>query len=86
MRWVVCLNLPLASFDLIFLDPPYAQGLAEQALIEIEDIRLLSNDGIICVETGVSEVLSEDTGSLQRIDQRRYGTIMVSFYAHKHKG
>ncbi|MDH3961098.1 MAG: 16S rRNA (guanine(966)-N(2))-methyltransferase RsmD, partial [Desulfuromonadales bacterium] len=25
-----------ASFDLIFLDPPYSQGLAEQALLETE--------------------------------------------------
>ena len=72
-----------ASFDLIFLDPPYSQGLAEQALLEIEKQGILSNGGIICAETGSREILPESVGNLQRIDQRRYGTIMINFYAHK---
>ncbi len=71
-------------FDLIFLDPPYAQGLAEQALLEIESQGVLSDDGIICAETGAKEVLPVNVGNLQRIDQRRYGTIMINFYAHNH--
>ena len=72
------------SFDLIFLDPPYYQGLAEQALLETENKGILSDDGILCVETGAKEVLPESVGNLQQIDQRRYGTIMINFYAHKH--
>jgi 16S rRNA (guanine(966)-N(2))-methyltransferase RsmD len=71
------------SFDLIFLDPPYAQGLAEQALLEIERQGILSEDGIICAETSAKEVLPQDVGKMQRIDQRRYGTIMINFYAYK---
>jgi 16S rRNA (guanine966-N2)-methyltransferase len=74
------------SFDLIFLDPPYSQGLAEQALLEIESQGLLSDDGIICAETGAKEVLPESVGNLQRIDQRRYGTIMINFYDQKPEG
>lgn len=74
------------SFDLIFLDPPYAQGLAERALIETEKQGILSEDGIICAETGASEILPEKVGTLQRIDQRRYGTIMINFYAQRHEG
>ncbi len=74
------------SFDLIFLDPPYAQGLAEQALIETESRGILSEDGIICTETGANESLPEKVGNMQRIDQRRYGTIMINFYAQKHEG
>ena len=73
-----------ASFDLIFLDPPYFQGLAEQALLETEKQGILSNDGIICAETGSREILPESVGNLQRIDQRRYGTIMINFYTLKH--
>lgn len=74
------------SFDLIFLDPPYAQGLAERALIETERQGILSDDGIICAETGVNERLPENLGHMQRIDQRRYGTIMINFYAQQHEG
>lgn len=68
------------SFDLIFLDPPYAQGLAEQALVEIANLEILSRDGVICAETGVKEVLPESVDKLQRIKQRRYGSIMLNFY------
>ena len=74
------------SFDLIFLDPPYSQGLAKQALLETESQGILSNDGILCAETGAKEVLPESVGNLQRIDQRLYGTIMINFYTHKPEG
>lgn len=82
-----CLNdFTPGSFDLIFLDPPYGHGLAEQALVGTENQRILSDEGIICVETGTTEVLPASVGSLQRIDQRRYGTIMINFYAHIDEG
>ena len=72
-----------SSFDLVFLDPPYAQGLAEQALTKVEKQGLLSENGILCAEIGANEVLPESIGLLQRIDQRRYGSIMINFYAHE---
>lgn len=68
------------SFDLIFIDPPYGQELAKRALVEADRLSLLSEAGIICAETGADEILPESVGQLQRIDQRRYGTIMISFY------
>ncbi len=70
------------SFDLIFLDPPYGQELAEHALVEIDRLGILNQDGIICAETGINEILPESVGRLQRIDQRRYGTIMINFYSN----
>lgn len=74
-------GFPAGSYDLIFLDPPYAQGLAERALVEVERLKLLREDGIVCAETGANEILPEAVGQLQRIDQRRYGTIMLNFYS-----
>jgi 16S rRNA (guanine(966)-N(2))-methyltransferase RsmD len=68
------------SFDLIFLDPPYSQGLAERAITNIDRLGLLSEEGLLCVETGTDESLPEAIGKLQRIDQRRYGTIVINFY------
>jgi 16S rRNA (guanine(966)-N(2))-methyltransferase RsmD len=77
-----CLHeFPSDTFNLIFLDPPYAKGLAELALLEIEKQGILADNGIICAETGANESLPEKVGSLQRIDQRRYGSIMINFYA-----
>jgi 16S rRNA (guanine(966)-N(2))-methyltransferase RsmD len=69
------------SFDLVFLDPPYGLRLVESALVEIDRLDLLSKAGLICAETGSGEVLPETVGKLQRIDQRRYGTIMINFYS-----
>jgi 16S rRNA G966 N2-methylase RsmD len=55
--------------------------LAERALLEIEEQGILADNGIICAETGAKESLPEKVGILQRIDQRRYGSIMINFYA-----
>ena len=74
------------SFDLIFLDPPYGHGLVEHALAEIDKLGILNKDGIICAETGADEMLPESTGRLQRIDRRRYGTIMINFYSNLEEG
>jgi len=74
-------GLDANSFDLVFLDPPYGQELAKRALVEADRLGLLSKDGIICAETGADEILPESVGQLQRIDQRRYGSIMISFYS-----
>jgi 16S rRNA (guanine(966)-N(2))-methyltransferase RsmD len=79
-------QLSSGSFDLIFLDPPYGLGLAEQALARIDSLGLLNEDGIICVETGTKESLPKSIGQLQRMDQRRYGSIMINFYSNFAEG
>lgn len=75
-------GLTAGSFDLIFIDPPYGQGLAVQAVIEIARLDILSENGILCVETAVTESLPATAGRLQSIDRRRYGSTMVHFYCH----
>ena len=79
--WHVLPDFASESFDLIFIDPPYGQNMAERALVEVNKLELLSKDGILCAETGADEILPESVGQLHRIDQRRYGTIMISFYS-----
>lgn len=43
------------KFDIIFLDPPYNQGLTEPVLNLIAQSRLLSNDGFIICEQHLKE-------------------------------
>jgi 16S rRNA (guanine(966)-N(2))-methyltransferase RsmD len=69
------------SFDLIFLDPPYGLGMAERSLVDIDRLKLLNKNGILCVETGKEETLPDSVGQLQRIDQRCYGSIMINLYS-----
>jgi 16S rRNA (guanine966-N2)-methyltransferase len=41
---------PIAPFSLIFLDPPYAQGLAERALLSAQAGGWLAPDALVVVE------------------------------------
>ena len=65
------------SFDLVFLDPPYGLGLA---INELEQHHLFRLGATICAETGSDEVLPEKIGTLERFDQRSYGSVMIHFY------
>ena len=38
------------KFDFIFIDPPYASGLIEPALVKIRNNELLAADGIVIIE------------------------------------
>jgi len=80
--WQALQQFRAGSFDLIFVDPPFDQGLAEQALVEVDRLRVLSERGILCTETRSSETLPEEIGYLSRVDQRRYGTIVLNFYSY----
>lgn len=68
-------------FDLVFVDPPYGQGLAERAVSLIGGLSLLDAGGILCAEAGIDELLPEAAGRLLRVDQRRYGSTMLNFYS-----
>ena len=76
----LALTVKSGPFDLIFLDPPYAQGLAQATLTRIEALELLSARGIIVVETEKGEVLPEQIGSLTRTDQRHYGVSTITTF------
>lgn len=63
----------LNRFDLIFLDPPYSQGLSLKTLEYLANGQLLADDGIIVAEERSSETLPECCGVLTLTDQRIYG-------------
>lgn len=68
-------------FDLIFMDPPYAQGLVPQCLGEIDRLGLLAPGGMICAETGHSDPVPERLGRIERFDLRTYGTVTLHLFA-----
>src|ERR1041385_3934908 len=43
---------PMEPYSLIFLDPPYGQGLAEQALVAARDGGWLAPEALVVVEEG----------------------------------
>ncbi len=68
------------SYDLIFLDPPYASGDLERALKTITDIDIVSGNGIIVCETPVEHTLPELPDLFVRTGEYRYGKIKLTLY------
>ena len=68
------------TFDLIFLDPPYDQGLMGSSLKLIAQGHLLGAWGILVGEHSAREAVQPSYDSLVQYDQRRYGDTLLSFF------
>ena len=68
------------KFDLIFLDPPYASGLLEQALTDIAAFDICRQHGIIVAESAADTVLPALAPPYSLYRQYRYGKIKLSVY------
>lgn len=69
--------------DVIFLDPPYEEGLLKDCIETIQTISLLNEGGIIIAEHGYRQILPNTVGSLIKTKEKKYGTIVVSFYSQQ---
>lgn len=67
-------------FDLIFLDPPYRQGLCSQLLTALLATGLVGDGTRILFEDDSSTTLPEAVGPLQLYDRRAYGDTGFWFY------
>ncbi len=68
------------TFDIIFLDPPYAEIFLENALKRISEIDILRDGGIIICEKTVEKDLQGDFPGLTCLKEYRYGnTSLVLF-------
>ena len=68
------------TFDLIFLDPPYAEIFLENALKSISEIDILSECGILICERSAEKTLPALIGCLHVSREYRYGRVAVSLY------
>ena len=66
---------PGATYDLIFLDPPYDKGLGEAALQSARAANWLAPEALVVWEEGTA--LAPPQG-FARLDQRRYGETYVT--------
>ncbi|MEG2455256.1 MAG: 16S rRNA (guanine(966)-N(2))-methyltransferase RsmD, partial [Oscillospiraceae bacterium] len=68
------------KFDLLFLDPPYASGLMDTALAAIAAIDIVSENGIIVCESGLTEELPLLDAPYTKGKEYHYGKIKVTVY------
>ena len=68
------------KFDLIFLDPPYASSLLEQALSDIAGFDICREHGIIMAESPADAVLPPLEAPYRLYREYRYGRIKLTVY------
>ncbi len=69
------------AFDIVFLDPPYAGDLARRCTERLARGGVLSENGVLVVQAFHKAVLPERVGTLNRLQERRYGESALTFYA-----
>ena len=68
------------TFDIIFLDPPYAEVFLENSLRKISEIDILSSRGIIICERPAEKLLDFEVPGFQRGKDYRYGNTWVTIF------
>ena len=67
-------------FDIIFLDPPYAEVFLENALKRITEIDILQTGGIIIAERPLGKELPWEFEGYSRSKDYKYGKILLTIY------
>ena len=68
------------KFDIIFLDPPYAEVFLENALKCITEIDILRSDGIIICERPLDKELPWCYAGYSRSKDYKYGNTLITLY------
>jgi 16S rRNA (guanine966-N2)-methyltransferase len=69
---------PLDPFSLVFLDPPYGQGLAEKSLVSARDGGWLMPEALLVVEEAADAGFKAPDGFTE-LERRRYDDTEFSF-------
>ena len=68
------------KFDIIFLDPPYAEVFLENAIKKISEIDILQSGGIIVTERPVEKALNMEIDGFSRSKDYKYGRTLITLF------
>ena len=68
------------KFDIIFLDPPYAEVFLENALKKITEIDILQSGGILVTERPLGKELPFELEGYTRSKDYKYGNTLITLY------
>ncbi len=68
------------KFNIIFLDPPYAEVFLENSLKTITEIDILQTGGIIVTERPVGKALLCEFSGYDRSKDYKYGNTLLTFF------
>ena len=72
------------QYDIIFLDPPYYQGLYDKVVFLILQQEMLAPDGMLVIETDgkrTAPLAEELVGRLKQIKTATYGDTKIDYYS-----
>ena len=72
------------TYDIIYIDPPYATHLAVESVEEILKNKYLNDDGTIIIETDEEEKICRELEKIENTkidiyDKRKYGRVVLIF-------
>jgi len=76
-------NIDSEPYHLIFLDPPYRKIDVDELVYLIYENQVITNDGLIVVESGLDEKFSETQSKIVR--QEKYGNTQLTFFLTEEK-
>ena len=68
------------TFDIVFLDPPYAEVFLENALKMLSEIDILQSGGIIVAERPVGKDIPVTFSGFTRSKDYKYGNTLLTLY------
>ena len=74
------LNRCREQYNIIFLDPPYAEVFLENSLKRITEIDILQSDGIIVAERPLGKDLPWEFEGYTRSKDYKYGKVLLTIY------
>lgn len=74
------LNRCREQYNIIFLDPPYAEVFLETAIKRITEIDILQTDGIIIAERPLGKELPWEFEGYTRSKDYKYGKVLLTIY------
>ena len=66
------------SFDIVFIDPPYAHDILEVCNLALGQLELVNDDGVLIVQHPVQ--LELIAASHYVLERRQYGSNVLTFY------
>jgi len=68
------------KYDLIFLDPPYGYENLGEIINKIEQVDILSINGIMVCETDINLALPDVNSPYEKAREYRYGKVKITLY------
>jgi 16S rRNA (guanine966-N2)-methyltransferase len=67
-------------FDLIFVDPPFTEEIADSILLAASESAIFHENSILTIESGRREKVQDEYTKITRYDVREFGDKFLSFY------